>query len=120
MDTIISVTGLNKTYPSGNVALTGVDLQIRRGEILALLGPNGAGKTTLISMICGLTALTSGQITVGGYDILTDYRAARSLIGLVPQEVALEPFEKVINTVKFSRGLFGLPPDPGSIERLLK
>ena len=120
MDTIISVTGLNKTYPSGNVALTGVDLQIRRGEILALLGPNGAGKTTLISMICGLTALTSGQITVGGYDILTDYRAARSLIGLVPQEVALEPFEKVINTVKFSRGLFGLPPDPGYIERLLK
>ena len=120
MDTIISVTGLNKTYPSGNVALTGVDLQIRRGEILALLGPNGAGKTTLISMICGLTALTSGQITVGGYDILTDYRAARSLIGLVPQEVALEPFEKVINTVKFSRGLFGLPPDPVYIERLLK
>ena len=120
MDTIISVTGLNKTYPSGNVALTGVDLQIRRGEILALLGPNGAGKTTLISMICGLTALTSGQITVGGYDILTDYRAARSMIGLVPQEVALEPFEKVINTVKFSRGLFGLPPDPVYIERLLK
>ena len=120
MDIIISVTGLNKTYPSGNVALTGVDLDIRRGEILALLGPNGAGKTTLISMICGLTALTSGQITVGGYDILADYRAARSLIGLVPQEVALEPFEKVINTVRFSRGLFGLPPDPAYIERLLK
>ena len=120
MDTIISVTGLNKTYPSGNVALTGVDLDIRRGEILALLGPNGAGKTTLISMICGLTALTSGQITVGGYDILADYRAARSLIGLVPQEVALEPFEKVVNTVRFSRGLFGLPPDPAYIERLLK
>ena len=120
MDTIISVTRLNKTYPSGNVALTGVDLQIRRGEILALLGPNGAGKTTLISMICGLTALTSGQITVGGYDILTDYRQARSLIGLVPQEVALEPFEKVINTVTFSRGLFGLPPDRAYIERLLK
>ena len=120
MDTIISVTGLNKTYPSGNVALTGVDLDIRSGEILALLGPNGAGKTTLISMICGLTALTSGQITVGGYDILTDYRQARSLIGLVPQEVALEPFEKVINTVTFSRGLFGLPPDRAYIERLLK
>jgi len=120
MDIIISVTGLNKTYPSGNVALTGVDLDIRRGEILALLGPNGAGKTTLISMICGLTALTSGQITVGGYDILADYRAARSLIGLVPQEVALEPFEKVVNTVRFSRGLFGLPPDPAYIERLLK
>ena len=120
MDTIISVTGLNKTYPSGNVALTGVDLDIRSGEILALLGPNGAGKTTLISMICGLTALTSGQITVGGYDILTSYRQARSLIGLVPQEVALEPFEKVINTVTFSRGLFGLPPDRAYIERLLK
>ena len=120
MDTIISVTGLNKTYPSGNVALTGVDLNIRSGEILALLGPNGAGKTTLISMICGLTALTSGQITVGGYDILTNYRQARSLIGLVPQEVALEPFEKVINTVTFSRGLFGLPPDRAYIERLLK
>ena len=120
MDIIISVAGLNKTYPSGNVALTGVDLDIRRGEILALLGPNGAGKTTLISMICGLTALTSGQITVGGYDILADYRAARSLIGLVPQEVALEPFEKVVNTVRFSRGLFGLPPDPAYIERLLK
>ena len=120
MDTIISVTGLNKTYPSSNVALTGVDLDIRSGEILALLGPNGAGKTTLISMICGLTALTSGQITVGGYDILTNYRQARSLIGLVPQEVALEPFEKVINTVTFSRGLFGLPPDRAYIERLLK
>ncbi|MGB0163137.1 MAG: ABC transporter ATP-binding protein [Candidatus Puniceispirillaceae bacterium] len=120
MDTIISVTGLNKTYPSGNVALTGVDLDICSGEILALLGPNGAGKTTLISMICGLTALTSGQITVGGYDILADYRQARSLIGLVPQEVALEPFEKVINTVTFSRGLFGLPPDRAYIERLLK
>ena len=120
MDTIISVTGLNKIYPSGNVALTGVDLDIRSGEILALLGPNGAGKTTLISMICGLTALTSGQITVGGYDILADYRQARSLIGLVPQEVALEPFEKVINTVTFSRGLFGLPPDRAYIERLLK
>ena len=120
MDTIISVTGLNKTYPSGNVALTGVDLDIRSGEILALLGPNGAGKTTLISMICGLTALTSGQITVGGYDINAAYRQARSLIGLVPQEVALEPFEKVINTVKFSRGLFGLAPDPAYIESLLK
>ena len=120
MDTIISVTGLNKTYGSGQVALKGVDLDIRRGEILALLGPNGAGKTTLISMICGLTALTAGQITVGGYDILSDYRAARSLIGLVPQEVALEPFEKVLNTVKFSRGLFGHPPDPAYIERLLK
>lgn len=120
MDTIISVSGLKKTYASGNMALNGVDLDIRTGEILALLGPNGAGKTTLISMICGLTALTSGRITVGGYDINTDYRAARSLIGLVPQEVALEPFEKVINTVNFSRGLFGHAPDPAYIEQILK
>ena len=120
MDTMISVRGLTKTYASGNVALKGVDLDIRTGEILALLGPNGAGKTTLISMICGLTALTSGQITVGGYDILSDYRAARALIGLVPQEVALEPFEKVINTVTFSRGLFGYAPDPAYIETILK
>jgi len=111
MDPIISVTALDKTYRSGQRALKGVSLEIRSGEILALLGPNGAGKTTLISMICGLTSPSSGQITVGGYDIVTDYRAARSLIGLVPQEVALEPFEKVINTVKFSRGLFGHPPD---------
>ena len=120
MDTIISVAGLKKTYPSGNVALKGVDLDIRTGEILALLGPNGAGKTTLISMICGLTSLSAGQITVGGHDIITAYRQARSLIGLVPQEVALEPFEKVINTVNFSRGLFGFAPDAAYIEGLLK
>lgn len=120
MDPIISVTALDKTYRSGQRALKGVSLQIRSGEILALLGPNGAGKTTLISMICGLTSPSSGQITVGGYDIVTDYRAARSLIGLVPQEVALEPFEKVINTVKFSRGLFGHPPDPEYVEQILR
>ena len=120
MDPIISVSGLEKIYRSGEQALRGVSLEIRAGEILALLGPNGAGKTTLISMICGLTTPSAGQITVGGYDIITDYRAARSLIGLVPQEVALEPFEKVINTVKFSRGLFGLPPDAAYIEQILR
>lgn len=120
MDPIISVTALDKTYRSGQRALKGVSLQIKSGEILALLGPNGAGKTTLISMICGLTSPSSGQITVGGYDIVTDYRAARSLIGLVPQEVALEPFEKVINTVKFSRGLFGHPPDAAYVEQILR
>ena len=120
MDPIISVTALDKTYRSGQRALKGVSLEIRSGEILALLGPNGAGKTTLISMICGLTSPSSGQITVGGYDIVTDYRAARSLIGLVPQEVALEPFEKVLNTVKFSRGLFGHPPDAAYVEQILR
>ena len=120
MDPIISVSGLEKIYRSGEQALRGVSLEIRAGEILALLGPNGAGKTTLISMICGLTTPSAGQITVGGYDIITDYRAARSLIGLVPQEVALEPFEKVINTVEFSRGLFGLPPDAAYIEQILR
>ena len=109
MDPIISVTALDKTYRSGQRALKGVSLEIRSGEILALLGPNGAGKTTLISMICGLTSPSSGQITVGGYDIVTDYRAARSLIGLVPQEVALEPFEKVINTVSVSYTHLSLP-----------
>ena len=120
MDPIISVTGLEKTYRSGEQALTGVSLQIGTGEILALLGPNGAGKTTLISIICGLTSPSSGQITVGGYDIITDYRAARSLIGLVPQEVALEPFEKVLSTVNFSRGLFGHPPDHAYVEKVLR
>ena len=120
MDPIISIAGLEKTYRSGEQALTGVSLQIGTGEILALLGPNGAGKTTLISIICGLTSPSAGQITVGGYDIITDYRAARSLIGLVPQEVALEPFEKVISTVNFSRGLFGHPPDHAYVEKVLR
>ena len=104
----------------GLVAVSEVDLHVETGEIVSLIGPNGAGKTTLISMICGLTSPSSGQITVGGYDIVTDYRAARSLIGLVPQEVALEPFEKVINTVKFSRGLFGYPPDAAYVEQILR
>ncbi|MGB2534830.1 MAG: ABC transporter ATP-binding protein, partial [Candidatus Puniceispirillum sp.] len=111
---------LNKTYDSGTVALDSVDLDIKAGEILALLGPNGAGKTTLISMICGLLSHTSGHVKVGGYDVVTDYRKARNLIGLVPQEVMLEPFETVHNTVRFSRGLFGHPADAQVIEGILR
>ena len=120
MDPVISVAQLNKTYDSGTVALDSVDLDIKAGEILALLGPNGAGKTTLISMICGLLSHTSGHVKVGGYDVVTDYRKARNLIGLVPQEVMLEPFETVDNTVRFSRGLFGHPPDAQVIEGILR
>ena len=120
MDPIISVAQLNKTYDSGTVALDSVDLDIKAGEILALLGPNGAGKTTLISMICGLLSHTSGHVKVGGYDVVTDYRKARDLIGLVPQEVMLEPFETVDNTVRFSRGRFGHPPDAQIIEGILR
>lgn len=120
MDVIIDVQGLNKTYASGNVALSSIDLTINKGEILALLGPNGAGKTTLISVICGLITPTAGRVNVGGFDIITDYRKARKLIGLVPQEVVLEPFEKVINTVRFSRGLFGYPANEKYIEGILK
>ena len=120
MDPIISVAQLIKTYDSGTVALDSVDLDIKTGEILALLGPNGAGKTTLISMICGLLSHTSGHVKVGGYDVVTDYRKARTLIGLVPQEVMLEPFETVDNTVRFSRGLFGHPPDAQIIEGILR
>ncbi|WP_442861844.1 ABC transporter ATP-binding protein [Candidatus Puniceispirillum sp.] len=120
MDPIISVAQLNKTYDSGTVALASVDLDIKAGEILALLGPNGAGKTTLISMICGLLSHTSGSVKVGGFDVVTDYRKARNLIGLVPQEVMLEPFETVLSTVRFSRGLFGYPPDAQVIEGILK
>ena len=120
LDPIISVAQLNKTYDSGTVVLDSVDLDIKAGEILALLGPNGAGKTTLISMICGLLSHTSGSVKVGGYDVVTDYRKARNLIGLVPQEVMLEPFETVNNTVRFSRGLFGFPPDDRVLEGILR
>ena len=120
LDPIISVAQLNKTYDSGTVALDSVDLDIKAGEILALLGPNGAGKTTLISMICGLLSHTSGYVKVGGYDVVTEYRKARNLIGLVPQEVMLEPFETVHNTVRFSRGLFGYPQDAEVIETVLR
>ncbi len=120
MNDIVDVRDLHKSYKGGFVALKGIDLRIREGEILALLGPNGAGKTTLISTVCGITTATSGSVTVGGHDILRDYRAARSMIGLVPQEINLEPFEKVRNTVRFSRGLFGKPQDDGAIEHVLK
>lgn len=120
LESIISVAQLKKTYASGTVALDSVDLEIQAGEILALLGPNGAGKTTLISMICGLLSYTSGHVKVGGYDVVNDYRKARSLIGLVPQEVMLEPFETVYNTIRFSRGLFGYPPNDAVLENVLR
>ncbi|WP_108661196.1 ABC transporter ATP-binding protein [Acuticoccus kandeliae] len=119
-DPILTVEHLSKTYASGHHALKDVSLSIEPGEILALLGPNGAGKTTLISVICGLVTPTSGTVTVGGHDIVKDYRRARALIGLVPQEISLEPFERVSDTVKFSRGLFGKPADKAHLERLLK
>jgi len=120
MSSIVSVRDLRKTFAGGFEALKGVNLEIEEGEILALLGPNGAGKTTLISTICGITVGTSGSISVGGHDVITGYRAARSLIGLVPQEINLEPFETVMNTVRFSRGLFGKPRDDTKIEAILK
>lgn len=120
MSEILRVTGLKKSYDSGFEALKGVDLTVSAGEILALLGPNGAGKTTLISTICGITSSTSGTVEIGGNDIERDFRAARRLVGLVPQEISLEPFEKVINTVRFSRGLFGKPKDDAYLEKILK
>ncbi|PRY75285.1 ABC-2 type transport system ATP-binding protein [Yoonia maritima] len=119
MPSIVSVENLRKAYPGGFEALKGVNLEIEEGEILALLGPNGAGKTTLISTVCGITVPTGGSITVGGFDTLTDYRATRDLIGLVPQEINLEPFETVFNTVSFSRGLFGKPRNDDYINRIL-
>jgi len=120
MPDIVQINELRKSYKGGFQALKGINLSIRRGEILALLGPNGAGKTTLISTICGITTATSGSVTVDGHDIVTNYRAARSIIGLVPQEINLEPFERVINTVRFSRGLFGKPSDDAAIEKVLR
>lgn len=120
MPPILSVRDLEKTYDGGFQALKSVSLDIRQGEVFALLGPNGAGKTTLISTICGLVTPTSGSITVGGHDALKDYRAARQLIGLVPQEMPTAPFELVGDTVAFSRGLFGLPPNRELVERILK
>ncbi|NAZ38102.1 ABC transporter ATP-binding protein [Rubellimicrobium sp. CFH 75288] len=120
MAPILSVRGLRKVYDNGFEALKGVDLDVQPGEILALLGPNGAGKTTLISCACGLSTPTAGTITVGGYDIRRDWRAARSLVGLVPQEITLESFEKVKNTVAFSRGLWGKPRDDAAVERVLR
>ncbi|WP_020680990.1 ABC transporter ATP-binding protein [Marinobacterium rhizophilum] len=120
MQDVISVQNINKTYASGFTALHDISLDIRRGEIFALLGPNGAGKTTLISIICGIVNATRGSVTAAGYDIRTEYRAARSNIGLVPQELATDSFENVLATVKFSRGLFGKPPNPDYIEQLLR
>jgi ABC-2 type transport system ATP-binding protein len=120
MTSIISVSHLNKTYATGFQALKDVNLEIRRGEIFALLGPNGAGKTTLISIICGIVNPTSGSIRVDGMDIAADYRKVRAMIGLVPQELTADMFETSWNTVSFSRGLFGKPPDPAHVEKVLK
>jgi ABC-2 type transport system ATP-binding protein len=117
---IVSVSHLSKTYASGFQALKNIDLEIRRGEIFGLLGPNGAGKTTLISTICGIVNPTEGSVTVDGHDIIRDFRAARSMIGLVPQELTTDAFETVWGTVSFSRGLFGKRPNPGHLEKVLK
>ncbi len=120
MQPILSVSNLSKTYASGFRALKGVNLTIRRGEIFALLGPNGAGKTTLISVICGIVNATEGTVVVDGHDIATEYRAARSMIGLVPQELTTDAFETVWATGSFSRGLFGKPENPAHIEKVLR
>ena len=119
-DAILSVSGLGKTYASGFKALSGVDLEIKRGEIFALLGPNGAGKTTLINIICGIVNATEGSVTADGHDIVADYRAARSKIGLVPQELTTDAFESVWATVTFSRGLYGKPPNPAHVETVIR
>lgn len=119
-ENILSISGLSKSYASGFQALRSVDLQIRRGEIFALLGPNGAGKTTLISIVCGIVNASAGRVLVDGHDISTDYRTTRSIIGLVPQELTVEAFETVWNTVSLSRGLFGLSPKPAHIEKVLR
>ncbi len=120
MQPIISVSHLSKTYDTGFKALSDVSLDIRSGEIFALLGPNGAGKTTLISVICGIVSPSSGTVTADGHDIIEDYRAARSRIGLVPQEITIAPFETVWDTVAFSRGLFGKPRNPAHLEKVLR
>ena len=120
MQPIISVSGLSKTYASGFQALKKINLEIRRGEIFGLLGPNGAGKTTLINIICGIVNPTVGAVMAGGHDVVRDYRAARSKIGLVPQELSTDAFETVWATVTFSRGLFGKPANPAHIEKVLK
>jgi ABC-2 type transport system ATP-binding protein len=117
---ILAIAGLEKRYASGLQALKRIDLEIRRGEIFALLGPNGAGKTTLINIVCGIVKPSAGRVTVGGHDVIADYRAARSLIGLVPQELAITPFETVWQTVNFSRGLFGKRVDGAFVEKVLR
>ncbi|MFT3792079.1 MAG: ABC transporter ATP-binding protein [Rudaea sp.] len=119
-ESIVSIQGISKTYASGLLALKRVDLDIRRGEIFALLGPNGAGKTTLISIVSGIVNATTGSVTVDGHDIVRDWRAARAKIGLVPQELHTDAFESVIATVRFSRGLFGLAPNPAHMEKVLR
>jgi ABC-2 type transport system ATP-binding protein len=120
MSPILEIADLRKTFPGGVEALSGVSLEVREGEILALLGPNGAGKTTLISTVCGLTEPSGGTVRVAGHDIQRDFRAARAMIGLVPQEIALEPFQRVWDGVRFSRGLFGLPRDDAHLESVLR
>ena len=120
MQPVISVQGLSKTYASGHQALKNINLDIQRGEIFALLGPNGAGKTTLISIICGIVNPGQGRVLADGYDIVADYRKARSRIGLVPQEISTDAFESVWNTVTFSRGLFGKPANPAYVEKVLR
>jgi ABC-2 type transport system ATP-binding protein len=117
---LISIQGLSKTYASGLQALKGIDLEIKRGEILALLGPNGAGKTTLISIVCGIVRPTTGRVLVDGFDIVRDYRETRSRIGLVPQELHTDMFETVWATISFSRGLFGKPPNAAHLEKVLR
>jgi ABC-2 type transport system ATP-binding protein len=116
----LSISGLTKTYTTGLTALRNIDLQISKGEIFALLGPNGAGKTTLISIVCGIVTASSGAVVVDGYDIVRDYRAARTRIGLVPQELSTDAFETLLATVKFSRGLFGREPNAAFLEKLLR
>src|SRR6478609_7354177 len=120
MQAIVSVRDLTKTYASGLQALQGINLDIRQGEIFALLGPNGAGKTTLINIICGIVTPTQGMILAGGHDVVSDYRAARSKIGLVPQELSTDAFESVWATVNFSRGLFGKPKNHAYVEKVLR
>lgn len=120
MQPVISVQGLSKTYASGHQALKNINLDIQRGEIFALLGPNGAGKTTLISILCGIVTPGQGSVLADGHDIVTDFRAARARIGLVPQEISTDAFENVWNTVTFSRGLFGKPANPAYVEKILR
>jgi ABC-2 type transport system ATP-binding protein len=120
MPPIISISKVTKTYASGHQALHPVDLEIEQGEIFALLGPNGAGKSTLINLVCGIVTASSGKVSIGGHDIAKDYRAARSLVGLVPQELTTDAFESVWATVRFSRGLFGCPPNPARVEAVLR
>ena len=120
MSAVLSIRGLAKTYATGVEALKPVDLEIEQGEIFALLGPNGAGKTTMISIVCGIVTASGGSVSVAGYDIVRDYKETRRRIGLVPQELTTDAFETVRATVTFSRGLFGYPPDPRHIEKVLR